>query len=173
MFSFETLASWEQRFCLTPWFTLCACQSVFLCLLCPSLLPLCFARGRWEGKEGPPGHEAPCSQGEELEREMKRQQFKEEIKTKLNLLSHPPLKPCPGLGPACSAHTHKQNFHQSFLYGCPLQKGWNSHILPVSRWRSRHPVLLAGMNPAAPGTGSNSQPCPPADPLRSERCFFI
>lgn len=113
----------------------------------------------------PPGTatrtEAPCSHwGEGLRREMKSQQFKEEIKTKLNLshlksggglclfcapFTDPSLFPVllppanssswhlpPALGcPACSAHSHKKNFHQPFPYGFPLQKGWSPLILPV------------------------------------------
>lgn len=92
MFSFETLASWEQRFCWTPWFTLCACQSVFMppvsfpasSLLCSGQVGGKGAATRTRGTLLP--------LGEELGREMRSQQFKEEVKTKLNLLSTHPLK---------------------------------------------------------------------------------
>lgn len=163
----------------------------------------------------PPGHEAPCSHwGEELERERKSQQFKEEIKTKLNLLSPPALKIRWGFvaleSPSCPcsrpislfppAAANKQQSPTPPLLLWAAQPGWTQpaqptvtkrtsispffmdllpkrdEILTFCQWLGEgagHPGLLAGMSPAAPVTGSNSQPCPFDDPLRSEWYFFI
>lgn len=144
--------------------------------------------------------EAPCSPwGEGLRREMKGQQFKEEIKTKLNLFH---LKSGGGLCLFCAPFTDPS---LSFLCCCPqLTAAPDTSLLPWAaqpaqptvtkrtsispflmdflskrgeapsfcQWRSRHPVPVAGTNPAAPVTGSNSQPGPFADPPRSEWRFF-